>query len=233
MARGPKAPTCGECGIVSRLTTGAEIYPYRPDLAAAWFYRCDNCDGRVGCHKGTKRPLGTPAGPRLRHARECLHGLLDPIWLKAPFSGPYEIEDGLAVHRIRQTARTRVYRYLAAHLMIDPRHCHVGMFDLETCRKAWRVLKPAGKPRIEYLEIRQWIHEQEAIHHDEEAVQSSVSRVSEGAAGAPDRNNGVPRLRHPRHRVWAPRQPKQQPCLWRRAMGRLHMQRLQVQRPSR
>jgi len=49
--------TC-EREIKARLTTGREIYPKWPKLAAKNFYRCDECKGYVGCHPGTATPLG-------------------------------------------------------------------------------------------------------------------------------------------------------------------------------
>ena len=30
-------------------------------LKNEWFYQCQNCNARVGCHRGTTRPLGNVA----------------------------------------------------------------------------------------------------------------------------------------------------------------------------
>jgi hypothetical protein len=119
-----KAPFCPMCARISRLTTGSEVYPHRPDLRATHYYKCDGCGGSVGVHKGTLRPLGTPATAELRRARSLLHDeLLDPLW------------KGGAV------SRSIVYAYLAQHMGLSTKKMHVGMFNLVQCREAWKILK--------------------------------------------------------------------------------------------
>lgn len=71
------------CEVKARLTSGAEIYPHRPDLAGLPFWRCDTCRDVVGCHHKTKnrtQPLGVIAGREMKVARQHIHALLDPIW---------------------------------------------------------------------------------------------------------------------------------------------------------
>lgn len=69
-----------ECGGELALTDGREIYPHRPDLFTRRFWICRPCMAYVGCHPGTTRPLGQPAGPALRQARIRAHAALDPLW---------------------------------------------------------------------------------------------------------------------------------------------------------
>lgn len=156
------------CGQPCRLTTGAEVWPYaRAEILAKPIWVCDVCMGRVGCHPGGNEPLGTPAGPDLRRARMLLHDkMLDPIWHNA-WTLPCYAEDRPLSPRqqrkgakrggdgkrlaITQQARRRTYAFLAARLGIPPEDCHVGAFDLEQCRAAWRAL--AG---VTYEEIRAW-----------------------------------------------------------------------------
>jgi hypothetical protein len=75
---------CGcNAKVAARLTTGAEIYPGRPDLAALPFWRCDACRNYVGCHHKSRRPtdpLGNIPTPELRNARQRIHAILDPVW---------------------------------------------------------------------------------------------------------------------------------------------------------
>lgn len=52
---------------------------------------------------------------------------------------------------ITRTARTRVYAYLADQLGIARDACHVGLFDLQTCRRAWKILSG-----VNYSDIRRW-----------------------------------------------------------------------------
>lgn len=121
-----RAPIC--CGAFARLTSGAEIYPHRPDLHGNPIYVCDACRSRVGCHPGTITPLGTPATAETRGLRRRLHDLrLDPIWKRAP--------DGQ-----RAAYRRMAYAVLADRLGIEPKEVHVGHFDADRCRAAWTAL---------------------------------------------------------------------------------------------
>lgn len=56
--------------------------PHRPDLKHLNFYRCKECGGYVGCHKGSIRPLGVIPSPEIKNARKHIHALLDPLWRK-------------------------------------------------------------------------------------------------------------------------------------------------------
>lgn len=76
---------CCACNadVDARLTNGAEIYPHRPDLRKLPFWRCDTCDGYVGCHHKTTdrtRPLGVIPTAELRTARNQIHRMIDPLW---------------------------------------------------------------------------------------------------------------------------------------------------------
>jgi hypothetical protein len=76
---------CCQCAeeVDARLTTGAEIYPHRSDLAGVPFWRCDGCKNYVGCHHkktGGTRPVGNIASPLVRTVRKQIHALLDPLW---------------------------------------------------------------------------------------------------------------------------------------------------------
>jgi len=69
--------------VTPRLTSGAEIYPSRMDLAKLPFWKCDACGNYVGCHHKTAnptQPLGSIPTQGIREARKQVHALLDPIW---------------------------------------------------------------------------------------------------------------------------------------------------------
>ena len=79
-----KVYCCG-CGtdVEARLTSGAEIYPHRTDLAKLPFWICDACLNYVGCHHKTENPtnpLGNIPTKEIRNARNHIHRILDPIW---------------------------------------------------------------------------------------------------------------------------------------------------------
>ena len=107
-----KPPRC--CGDVS-LVGGATIYPWREDLHELSFWLCASCGGYVGCHKGTTRPLGSPATAFLRRCRSDAHRAFDPLW-----------KSGLL-------KRKEAYRLLAEFMGIERKVCHIGYFDADQC----------------------------------------------------------------------------------------------------
>lgn len=116
---------CPYCDRPAVLTTGARIYPHRPDLFALKFWQCAPCEAWVGCHKvgrgygdGT-RPLGRLANAELRAAKSAAHAAFDPLWMAKGNKGE---------------ARKRAYRWLAQELRISEANCHIGMFDVAQCR---------------------------------------------------------------------------------------------------
>lgn len=112
-------PICPHCKCHARCVTGNVVYPHRPDLCSIniWVCRNDYCDARVGCHKGSKSPLGTLANAELRAARVEAHAAFDPIW------------------RSKTVTRRQAYVWLADALSIDVDDCHIGLFDKATCER--------------------------------------------------------------------------------------------------
>lgn len=113
----PKAVKCPYCGQQSELTTGAVLYPHRPDLHDLRFYRCAPCGAWVGCHKGTLNPLGRLANADLRKAKGRAHEAFDPLW-----------KSGLL-------PRHEAYGELASELGISRERCHIGYFDVAECER--------------------------------------------------------------------------------------------------
>lgn len=65
------------------LIGGRELYPHRSDLYDLPFWKCGTCGNYVGCHHKTAdqtKPLGCIPTPAIRHARNRLHALIDPLW---------------------------------------------------------------------------------------------------------------------------------------------------------
>lgn len=76
---------CCECqtDVSANLVTGEQIYPHRPDLYELPFWQCPNCSNFVGCHHKTNnptKPLGVIPNAELKHARQILHEVIDPVW---------------------------------------------------------------------------------------------------------------------------------------------------------
>ena len=82
-----------------------------------YLYQCQNCNARVGCHKGTTRPLGDVANEILRLKRIEAHQVLDAYWQKQHIS------------------RTKAYQWLARELKLPEEDTHIGGFEIDTCQR--------------------------------------------------------------------------------------------------
>lgn len=118
---------CPYCGAAAPLVTGADVYPHRRDLHEIFLYRCTPCDAWVGCHRGTTRPLGRLANAELRRAKQAAHAAFDPLWRHR------------AGIRTARMPRAKAYAWLARELGIEAADCHIGMFDVATCRRVVEV----------------------------------------------------------------------------------------------
>lgn len=139
--RRPKAapaPICGGCGKPAKLVDARAVGTRRVAANRRAIWRCDDCSAHVGCHPGTTRPLGSLAPASLRRARQGLHDLIDPLWQGAP--AYYPPCDKAGTSEIRRMARERVYSFLGDALGLSRDRCHVGEFDLATCRRAMAAL---------------------------------------------------------------------------------------------
>ena len=87
-------------------------------------YLCRDCKAWVGCHKGTENPLGRLADAELRDWKKKAHAAFDPLWQE-------KINDGME----RKKARNLAYGWLATMLSIPREACHIGMFDVEMCKR--------------------------------------------------------------------------------------------------
>lgn len=105
----PESLTCPDHGTPLRL--GENRWGH--------YYGCpeERCRVSVGCHKGTTKPLGTPAGPELKAARIRAHAAFDALW-KGPGA---------------KMRRKDAYRWLSERMGLDPSETHIGMFDAEQC----------------------------------------------------------------------------------------------------
>lgn len=119
----PRAPKCPYCDRLSVLVGGAKIYPHRADLVGRHFYECAPCDARVGCHPNTMLPMGRLANAELRTEKQRAHAAFDPIWRSGKFD------------------RKEAYAWLAEQLGITEPNCHIGMFDIDLCRRTVRICK--------------------------------------------------------------------------------------------
>ncbi len=127
-------PKCAECGSRAQLVPGSLIHPRRHDLRERAYWLCA-CGAYVGCHLGTDRPLGTPAGPATRAARQAAHGALDPLWrlkMKRDQCGKNE-------------ARSAAYKWLAGQLGVPLSACHIGRMDQETALRVVEIVRALAR----------------------------------------------------------------------------------------
>ena len=124
------APPCLHCQTAAevRLVKGSKIYPTKKYLHHKKFWLCSTCGAYCGCHDQSFKPLGYPADYATRQARSRLHNeRLDPLW-RSSTKGK------------RAARRTEVYSYLSIRMGLNRDDTHIGMFTLEQCRAAWRLL---------------------------------------------------------------------------------------------
>ncbi len=122
-----KIPTiCRYCGGVIRLVPAKKIYGASTDrlgLTDENIYLCQNCNARVGCHKGTNRPLGNVANEVLRLKRRETHQVFDALWKELGMS------------------RTQAYKWLANRMELSERNAHIGGCEMDQCQQVIDLCK--------------------------------------------------------------------------------------------
>ena len=117
---------CKYCGGIVRLIPASAVYgdaTQRLGLAHEFVYQCQNCNARVGCHKGTTRPLGDVANEGLRLKRMETHRVFDTFWKR------------------RHMTRSNAYKWLSEQLDIPREEVHIGGFEMDTCEKLIRLCR--------------------------------------------------------------------------------------------
>lgn len=113
--------TCHHCGNPAKLVSGQQIYATVTHLHRKWFWQCLPCGAHVGTHKNSKRhvPLGRLANKDERLWRSRAHAVFDPLWQNKKYNW----------------RRPDLYAVLAKHLEIPFDQCHIGLFDVEQCKR--------------------------------------------------------------------------------------------------
>lgn len=121
---------CRYCGGVIRLVPASSIYgesAQRLGMKEEWLYQCQNCNARVGCHKGTKRPLGNVVNEVLRLKRMETHQVFDSFW------------------RAKRMSRTKAYRWLSEQMELPESKAHIGGFEMEQCQRLIELCRKEQK----------------------------------------------------------------------------------------
>lgn len=131
------APVCPYCSNESQLVDSAVVYgrSYGP------IYLCQPCDAYVGVHKGTTKPLGRLANKELRGWKQRAHAAFDPLWQHKLAKRRRERGPEYKKH----WARNSGYAWLAKQLGIERNDCHIGMFDVETCKRVVEICQAVGR----------------------------------------------------------------------------------------
>ena len=132
---------CPYCGKEAKLVGGDIVYPHRSDLKSKKFWHCEDCSAYVGTHGNSKKaqPLGRLANKELREWKQKAHSVFDPLWKR-------KIEkDGCS----KTKARKAGYKWLAEQLGVEVKDCHIGMFDVEGCKKVFYLCLPYFKGHSE------------------------------------------------------------------------------------
>lgn len=114
---------CPYCGRPALLTDSKEVY----GTSYGMIWLCKPCNAYVGVHKDSKdhKPLGRLANAELRKSKQEAHAAFDPLW-----EGKMR-RDNCS----KSKARKAGYKWLANSLHIKYEHCHIGMFDVEMCKR--------------------------------------------------------------------------------------------------
>jgi len=119
------------CGAPATLRDSSVIYgkSYGP----AWVCsRWPECDGYVGCHPGTNKPLGNLADNRTRAARKQAHSAFDHLW------------------KSKGIRRTDAYRWMQKVIGLTSEQAHIGIMSREQCETLLKHVLPVlrGETRL-------------------------------------------------------------------------------------
>lgn len=122
---------CRYCGGVVRLVPARMVYgeeaAKRLKLDREMIYQCQNCNARVGCHKGTTRPLGNLANEVLRLKRMETHQVYDAFWKRSGMT------------------RTQAYKWLAEQMQLTEDRAHIGSFEMDQCQTVIELCRKNSK----------------------------------------------------------------------------------------
>lgn len=99
-------------------------------------YLCWDCMAYVGVHKGTDRALGRLANAELRVAKKEAHFYFDQIAKTSLINKIWK------EHIPNTSNRNKAYLWLSNQLNIPHEVCHIGMFDVEDCKRVVELCKP-------------------------------------------------------------------------------------------
>lgn len=118
---------CSYCSAKTEFVSSKTVYNGRD---FGMIYLCRPCRAYCGVHTGTAKPFGRLANAELREWRKKTHAVFDPIW---EFRIGSKNRTGKIMNKAQ--AKSLVYKKLAEVLGIESTDCHIGMFDIATCKR--------------------------------------------------------------------------------------------------
>lgn len=109
----PIPEQCDNCASYEVEFVGNEAVYGRSYGKWPYVYFCSSCQAAVGCHPGTRIPLGRMADKKTRQLRARAHTHFDPLWKSGAMS------------------RTEAYRLLSRNLNIPAEQCHISQMNVE------------------------------------------------------------------------------------------------------
>ena len=117
---------CDYCGKPAQFVDSAIVYG---GVSYGMIWYCQDCQAWVGVHRGTRTPLGRLANAQLRKWKRAAHAEFEPIWRgKSRFT------------------RRAAYAWLSDEMGLPPEKTHIGMFDIDQCRKCIDICKRRKNP---------------------------------------------------------------------------------------
>ena len=122
-----KTVICPYCDKKPVLTDSIEVY----GVSYGMIWLCKPCNAYVGVHKNSKNfiPLGRLANSELREYKKLAHASFDPLWKKKM----------QLTSCSKSKARKLAYKWLSSELNIDIKDCHIGEFDIDTCKQVINI----------------------------------------------------------------------------------------------
>lgn len=124
------AKICPYCKSSTEVVSETDIYG--KEYKDRMMIRCRNykvCDSYVGCDDNGIT-LGRLASKKLRSAKMEAHKYFDKLWKE------------------RLIERSKAYEDLADYLELPDKYCHIGMFNVDTCKKV------AEWSKQEYIKLK-------------------------------------------------------------------------------
>lgn len=106
---------------------------------------CWDCRAWVGVHHGGRRALGRVANAELRAAKSLAHKSFDALWKRKVQRGIMK-DAGLSHGRNykcwKNACRNKAYQWLSEAMGIPKHQTHIGMFDIEQCKRVVALCEP-------------------------------------------------------------------------------------------